>query len=94
MPSHGSFAFVAVNVLVRNEHLVPVGSGYTNQQGFYYVPNLIPGRYILEIYYFETLLQKYSIEIPFDPSLFRPSPRDPSKLIFDVGPVEVSQSVK
>jgi hypothetical protein len=85
-----NYALAEANVLLKHaESQLPVGSGITDRRGMYYIPNVVPGRYILEIYYIKVLIQQNKIEIPSDPSAFRRIPGDPSTLLFDVAAIEV-----
>jgi hypothetical protein len=64
-----------------------VGTGFTDSAGFYYIPNVQPGRYILQFYLSRVFLQQYGIVVPSDPADLKISPEDPSIRIFDVGPI-------
>jgi hypothetical protein len=87
-----NYALVGANVLLKNaENRLPVGSGITDRMGLYYIPNVAPGHYILEIYYIKTLIQQSIIVVPSDPSAaaFKRIPDNPSVLLLDVAPIEV-----
>ena len=68
------------------DHAV-VGTGFTDSAGIYYIPNVHPGKYVLQFYLLKNLLQQYQIVVPSDPGSLNVSPNDPSIRFFDIAPL-------
>ena len=59
----------SVSLLTTADQLV--GSGFTNGDGIFFIPNVVPGDYVLRVDFDGKLLQKFKITIPFDIGRFQ-----------------------
>jgi hypothetical protein len=79
-----------LRVVLEGSESRPVAFSVTDGSGTYYLSRVEPGSYILTLYFGNTTLGKYPIEVPSDPRRYTPGVHGATDLYYDLPLIEMT----
>jgi hypothetical protein len=86
---HATYPATELRVILETYDTQPISVGVTDASGIFYLPNVLPGHYLLTVSYIKRLLAKYEINIDPSAGRYTVDPDDPHNIYWDLPPIEL-----